>query len=188
MAAPSSERASAPAYPFSAEWRNIKRIDTGHTHGWQVVIQRQGEEHSKLFSDKKCGGRDKALAAARRHRARLLRRLPPLPDTYSAEHLHVPEIRERAWQKRTSTGVKGIGFTWQYSNGTAYPHVQVMWTDPDGTPRSRSRSISAHGLKAALHECCHLLYEGRRRCGPSPEALYEQALPALHARLAAGEG
>jgi hypothetical protein len=35
--------------------KNLFRIDTGRTHGWQVRIVRDGERHTKLFSDMKHG-------------------------------------------------------------------------------------------------------------------------------------
>jgi hypothetical protein len=35
--------------------KNLFRIDTGRTHGWQVRIVRDGERHTKLFSDPKYG-------------------------------------------------------------------------------------------------------------------------------------
>ncbi len=156
---------------------NVKRIDTGHTHGWQVHAQRNGELHTKLFSDKKCGSREEALEKALAYRDELLKELPEIPR--SPGHLHTSEMRHRAWKQLTQTGVMGIGLTWQSSSGGKYPYVQAMWKDPDGTPRARARSISLYGPESALEQVCRLLYEGRRETGPDPEILYEQALPAV---------
>lgn len=50
----------------------VCRIDTGRAHGWQVHIQRDGEQVTKLFSDPKYGGSDEALEEAKAHRAEML--------------------------------------------------------------------------------------------------------------------
>lgn len=40
--------------------KGISRIDSGSTHGWFVRGYRNGKTYSKLFSDRKCGGKGKA--------------------------------------------------------------------------------------------------------------------------------
>lgn len=174
--------------------KNVKRIDTGRTHGWQVCIQRDGEETTKLFSDKKYGGRDVALEKAKAHRDDLLEKLPSLPEGPNA-HLHTSRARQNAWKKLTRTGVKGISLNWvpsKASDGRPIPQVCAMWADPEtGTRKRRARSTRKHGLDHALKKCCELLYEGRGETGPDPEALYERAHPVLEelieARRAAEE-
>jgi hypothetical protein len=49
--------------------KNISRIDSKNTHGWYVRIYLNGGVFaSKLFSDRICGGKDKALKNAKMYR------------------------------------------------------------------------------------------------------------------------
>jgi hypothetical protein len=53
----------------------ISRIDSGYTHGWFVRAYKEGRTYSKLFSDSKIGGKNKALKAAKEHRDKLFSEL-----------------------------------------------------------------------------------------------------------------
>ena len=55
----------------------ICRIDQPekHNHGFFVRLQRRGKIHPAFFSDKKHGGREKALAAAQKHYRKLAAKL-----------------------------------------------------------------------------------------------------------------
>lgn len=55
--------------------KGISRIDSGSTHGWFVRAYRNGKTYSKLFSDRKCGGKGKALKLAKEHRDELQAKL-----------------------------------------------------------------------------------------------------------------
>ena len=59
--------------------RNIRRVDTGATHGWQFYTSRGGELHTKLFSDSTHGSSRKALKEARDYREFYLNLVPRLP-------------------------------------------------------------------------------------------------------------
>jgi hypothetical protein len=61
---------------------NIRRIDTPsrakrQTHGWQVHVVRQGNEHTKHFSDGAYDSKAEARTAAIHYRDALLEKLPP---------------------------------------------------------------------------------------------------------------
>jgi len=58
----------------------ITRVDheRSRTHAWRVTLQRQGRIHVGHFSDGVYGGKQKALAAAKRYRDELLEKHPPL--------------------------------------------------------------------------------------------------------------
>ena len=58
----------------------ITRVDheRSRTHAWRVTIQRQGKVHVGHFSDGVFGGKQKALAAAKKYRDGLLAKFPPL--------------------------------------------------------------------------------------------------------------
>jgi hypothetical protein len=141
--------------------RNVFRIDTGRTHGWQVRIRRNGEWHRKFFSDSKFDSREAAFEAAVAHRDEMIEELPDLPGDPDdeASHLHTEEIDERRWHAVTRTGVKGLGFTMKtYSRATddKRPYVNAYWTE-DGTRRSTSYSIIKHGLAGALKRTAEVL-------------------------------
>lgn len=72
---------TCPASGGSGEicMRGISRIDSGSTHGWFVRGYRNGKTYSKLFSDLKLGGKDKALAKAATYRDDLHARLAAIP-------------------------------------------------------------------------------------------------------------
>lgn len=59
--------------------KGISRIDSSSTHGWFVRAYRNGKTYSKLFSDRKCGGKGKALKLAREHRDQLVEKLQAIP-------------------------------------------------------------------------------------------------------------
>lgn len=59
--------------------KGISRIDSTSTHGWFVRGYRNGKTYSKLFSDRKCGGKAKALNEARTYRDELLDELAAIP-------------------------------------------------------------------------------------------------------------
>lgn len=60
---------------MAAPLRNITRIDSHKTHGWYVRASKDGKTHAKLFSDRKCGNKAKALAQAISFRDTLFDRL-----------------------------------------------------------------------------------------------------------------
>jgi len=58
----------------------ISRIDSARTHAYFVRTYKNGVVDAKLFSDKKMGGKGKALAAAKAYREKIRKKLklPPL--------------------------------------------------------------------------------------------------------------
>jgi len=48
----------------NAKHKDISRIDSESTHGWNVRVRFQGKTKCKLFSDKKYGNRNSALIIA----------------------------------------------------------------------------------------------------------------------------
>jgi len=57
----------------------ISRIDSGTTHGYFVRGYRNSKTYSKLFSDRKIGGKGKALKAAKLHRDAMHAKLAKIP-------------------------------------------------------------------------------------------------------------
>lgn len=160
---------------------NLFRIDTGRTHGWQVRIIRDGERHTKLFSDKKYGGAETAYEKALAHRNEKLEELPDLPEEGS---LQTEDVHERRWEAVTRTGVKGIGFTMTtYSRATdaKRPYVSVHWPGEDRW-QCTSFSIMKHGVQGALQKAAETLVAN---ADPdlSVEEMIETARPAVEQLL-----
>lgn len=61
----------------------ISRVDheASHTHSWLVRIQRRNQIHCRHFSDVACGGKRRALQAAKAYRDSLIKQHPPLSRT-----------------------------------------------------------------------------------------------------------
>lgn len=161
--------------------RNIFRIVTGNTAGWQVRIERHRKQHSRLFSDNVYGSTDAALEAALAWRDEMLASLPaPLNP---AEHLHTPKNQRKAAQAMNRTGVVGIGFTMQQQrSGNRTPYVACHWRDPEsGARRSSSFSIRKYGLSQAVRLACERLREGQGQPATKGQLDYmvRKALPQI---------
>lgn len=90
--------------------RNIRRIDApgrngrGGTHGYQVCFQRKGVDFTRQFADKKYGGEQGALKAAREFRDRAKDALPAVTTGKRA----FPTANSR--NKANKTGHVGLHF------------------------------------------------------------------------------
>lgn len=73
--------------PRSKAMKGISRIDSGSTHGWFVRAYRNAKAYSKLFSDRKCGSKAKALKLAKAHRAELNEKVEAIPKKPRADGL-----------------------------------------------------------------------------------------------------
>lgn len=124
--------------------KGISRIDSGSTHGWFVRAYKNGKTYSKLFSDKKSGGRAKALEAAIEYRGALLRRLKEIPQKPRARRLVYRDTRN-------STGVLGVSRTKKRNkNGTITDCYSVSWRPQPGVQKCTSFSIRKYGEKKAF--------------------------------------
>jgi len=79
--------------------RGIVRIDQPekYNHGWWVRRRRGEKTHSKFFTDKRYGGKRKALLAARGFNDKLTESLPPINRTRTAA------TKAAASRKKTTT-------------------------------------------------------------------------------------
>ena len=121
--------------------KNIKRIDSTKTHGWQVHVRRGGVLRTKLFSDRVYKGKRKALAEAKRYRDTLLAEMAPLAKPL--------------WQlerdAKTNTGKLGASLT-EYINraGTKRTVITVTAREAVGRPVNRKFSVDKLGYDEAL--------------------------------------
>jgi hypothetical protein len=124
--------------------KGISRIDSGSTHGWFVRGYKNGKTFSKLFSDLKCGGSEKALELARTYRDKLHGELGKIDSR--------PRGRRIAYRDaRNSTGVLGVCKTRKKGpNGTVSEVYSVTWRPEPGVQKCTSFSIRKYGDKSAF--------------------------------------
>ncbi len=128
----------------TASDKGISRIDSGSTHGWFVRGYRNGRTWSRLFSDRKCGGREEALAAARAFRDRLHAELQAQPKAPRARRI----VQRDA---RNTTGVLGVCRTVKKGPGGArYECYSVSWRPEPGKQKCTSYSIRKYGEERAF--------------------------------------
>ena len=121
--------------------KNIKRIDSTKTHGWQVHVRRGGVLKTKLFSDRLHGGKRKALLAAKEHRDELLEEMAKLAK---------PLWRIKR-TPRTNTGELGVSLT-EYTNrsGKKRKVITVTARAELGKAVNRKFSVDKLGYDDAL--------------------------------------
>jgi hypothetical protein len=99
--------------------KGISRIDSGSTHGWFVRVYREGETHSKMFSDGKYGGKRAAQKAAREYREDYERLHP---RRYDATRIRLKP------QRNNTTGIVGVSETHKRQrNGKEVPCFSISW-------------------------------------------------------------
>lgn len=124
--------------------KGISRIDSGSTHGWFVRGYRNGKTYSKLFSDRKCGGKGKAQKLAKEYRDNLSQELEAIPKRPRQRRIVVSD-------SRNTTGELGVSRTTKAGpNGTKHECYSVSWRPEPGVQRCTSFSISKYGEKGAF--------------------------------------
>ena len=162
-----------PAAPMPRA-KGVIRIDSDSTHGWQVRVYRHGKTYSKLFSDKKCGGRDESFQAAVVYRESLSSQVAALPDA-------APRRRLIRHNKGNTSGVVGVSRTFKRDRrGVRHEVYAVSWNPEPGVARGTSFSIKRYGEDTAFRLACELRWAkmkeiyGDRYDVPSYLDLYRQ--------------
>ncbi|NNE90593.1 MAG: hypothetical protein HKN23_03010 [Verrucomicrobiales bacterium] len=121
--------------------KNIKRIDSPKTHGWQVHVRRGGVLKTKLFSDRVYGGKRKALEAAEEYRDQLLSEMAGLAKP-------LWKIKRTP---RTNTGHLGVSLT-EYENksGKKRKVITVTAREKLGKAVNRKFSVDKLGYEQAV--------------------------------------
>lgn len=131
---------------LSGKNKLITRIDHKNTHGWNVRIVKDGETHSKLFSDGVYGGKRKALEAARAYRDKLHQKLFRRP---------VSEKREiRYSNARNTTGVVGVALSVRKRPSGTYEYYVATWCPKKGRQARKAFSVNMYGRKKAFDMAC----------------------------------
>ena len=153
--------------------KGVIRIDSDSTHGWQVRVYRHGKTYSKLFSDKKCGGRDQAFEAATAYRQQLADEVAALPETAPRRRL--------IQSTQDDEGVIGISRTHKRDRrGIRHEVYAVSWNPEPGVARGTSFSIKRYGEEGAFRKACALRWTkmkeiyGDRYDVASPEDLFDR--------------
>lgn len=132
--------------------KGIARIEFGSTHGWFVRGYCNGKTHSKLFSDRKNGGKDEALELAQVHRDQLHAHLEAIPKK-ARRRLVVSDSRNTAGE----LGVSRI--TKNGQNDVEYACDSVSWRPDLGVQKSTSFSVKKYGEEKAFK----MAVENRRK-------------------------
>jgi len=124
--------------------KGISRIDSGSTHGWFVRGYRNGKTFSRLFSDLKCGSKEKALEEAREYRDGLHNDLNEIPKQPRSRRIVMKD-------SRNNTGVLGVCRTAKKGpNGKVNECYSVSWRPEPGVQKCTSFSIRKYGEKKAF--------------------------------------
>ncbi len=109
--------------------KGISRIDSRNTHGWFVRVFRNGQTHSKMFSDGVHGGREKALKIAKKYKDEYEEKNP---RSYASTRLRLKAPRNN------TSGVVGVSDTHVRSrSGELFPCFSVSWCPQKNTNRCK---------------------------------------------------
>lgn len=129
-------------------WKNptpgISRIDQPEkrTHGFFVRVTRNGKIHSAFFTDLKHGGKARALAAAQRHRRRLLDKLG-LPR--QKQRRFWAELRRR----QGSSNVVGVQKVVSRRGEKPVIYWKATWSPEPYVVRRKLFSVAKYGSRKA---------------------------------------
>jgi len=92
---------------------------------------------------------DEALQAAIEYRDQKAKELdvPITPERFP----HSGEAREKMSDSHNRLGLRGLGLTFTWQNGTAYPELSVMWSE-EGGQKKVSRGMTSRGLLGTMKE------------------------------------
>jgi len=131
------------------DMRGISRIDSKGTHGWYVRVYHDGKTHSKLYSDSKYGGKERALKFAKKAHQMAEERLK---GKYKLKKKK-PNLVVNT--KGSNTGVVGVYRTERtYKSGNTYEYFKIYWRPRPGKVKSKEWSIQKYGEKEAFHLAC----------------------------------
>ncbi|MCH8568176.1 MAG: hypothetical protein LAT67_07930 [Balneolales bacterium] len=125
------------------EMKGISRIDSKGTHGWYVRVYKNGKTYSKLYSDNKYNGKERALKFAKKAREMALETIKSLPDK--------PVRRLVTSDKRNKSGVVGVSKTRKKAASGEYTeYYQVTWSPKPGKIKNRQWSVRKYGEDGAF--------------------------------------
>ncbi len=122
--------------------RNIRRIDSPKSHGYQVHVERDGKVITKHFSDSRYASPAQARKAAIEYRDQVLADAPP-------------PANKRGYRTvaQSNTGEVGISLTYMTRRtGTKKPYITVSASVSPGKMVGRKFAIDRYGYEGAIAE------------------------------------
>jgi len=121
----------------SPKMAGISRIDQPekHNHGWFVRLTRRGQRYSAFFSDKKNGGKTKALKLAQICYAKMVKEHPQMSRKDFAQ------IERRS----NKTGIVGVTKLVKEVRGKKYKFWQATWSPLPGKVAKKAFSVTRYG-------------------------------------------
>lgn len=138
---------------MEVERKYIYRIDPdagqkgARSKGWQVRLDRKINYLSKLFSDSKYGGKEKALEAAIKFRDKALK------DRHESLHSHGAGARLilSSLPKNNTSGILGVSRSISTEkNGARFPYWQTAFRGPNKKTKVKSFRVNKYGELGAL--------------------------------------
>ncbi len=124
--------------------KGISRIDSGSTHGYFVRAYRNNKTYSKLFSDRKSGGKGKAQRLAKAYRDDLHAQLAEIPKQQCQRRIVTSD-------SRNTTGEIGVSrIEKPTKDGNTYDVFSVSWRPAVGVQKCTSFSILKYGEAKAF--------------------------------------
>jgi hypothetical protein len=132
----------------------------GGTAGYYVRFQSVPEEKGgpvqKYVPILQFDSQEEALQAAIQYRDRKARELGPAAEP--ARFPHPEEARKKMSDAHNRIGLRGLGLTFTWKNGTAYPELSAMWSGENGHKKV-SRGMTSRGLHGTMGELVPYLQE-----------------------------
>lgn len=131
--------------------KNISRIDSKNTHGWYVRIYLDGGVFaSKLFSDRICGGKEKALKNALLYRDH--NQMVADVNRKTTKRKRKPVFDRPS--KNNKSGIVGVNEVHTKIRNRPVHYIQATWSE-DFKPKSKKFYITKfrtreEALKAAI--------------------------------------
>ena len=124
--------------------KGISRIDSGSTHGYFVRAYHSSKTYSKLFSDRKCGGKESALEQAILYRDELTTELAATPKGPRKRRIVTSDSRNKTGELGVSRSTK------TGPNGTKHECYSVSWRPEPKIQKCTSFSIKKYGEEDAF--------------------------------------
>ncbi len=122
--------------------RNIRRIDSAKSHGYQVHVERDGKVITKHFADSRYRSPAEARKAAMAYRDQVLAEAPPPANR-----------RGYRTVAHSNTGEVGISLTYMTRrSGSRAPYITVSASPYPGKMLGRKFSIERYGYEGAVAE------------------------------------
>lgn len=120
--------------------KNISRIDSNNTHGWYVRIYLNGGVFaSKLFSDRICGGKEKALRNAILYRDHN----QMVADLQKTSHRKNRKPIFNKPAKNNKSGIVGVNEVRTTIRKRPVHYIQATWSE-DYKPKSKKFYITTN--------------------------------------------